>query len=78
MEQLLIRNIDKRLKLSIKKTAERNGRSMQAEVLDTLKREYGTGDADLMDIFGRIRDDLDGTSLEVPERSPARTAPDFE
>lgn len=74
MEQLLVRNIDASLKRNIKRAAEKNGRSMQAEVLETLERTYGNPD-DLLSILDRMRTDLDGTELELPRRSSARSVP---
>lgn len=80
MEQLLVRNVDERLKRNIKKAAERNGRSMQAEVLETLKREYAgeQNGGSLLGILGQMRDDLGNEELELPKRSKPRPVPAFE
>lgn len=79
MEQLLVRNVDEKLKSNIKRAAERNGRSMQAEVLAALKREYGDEEegGNLVGILAQIRSDLGDEELETPTRSEPRPAPEL-
>lgn len=79
MQSLLIRNVDDELKTSIERTAKENGRSMQAELLAALEREYGRQKRSYVDILSETRAALDGdTGFELPKRHEPRKTVDFE
>ena len=79
MASITIRNLDAGVKRCLRVCAADNGRSMEEEVRDILRRTVG--DTPPPKDFGRaIRARfaaLGGVDLELPERGPTRPLPEF-
>ena len=83
MGSLTIRNLEDRLKTSLRVRAARHGRSMEEEARVILRGalagegEQAARQKNLADIARAIFGPLGGVELELPPREPARDPPDF-
>ena len=80
MASITIRNLDDRLKRRPRVRAAENGRSMEEEARDILRRAVGPASPSKnlgRAIHARFAA-LGGVDLEIAERSPMRPLPDFE
>lgn len=73
MSDFLIRNLDPHVLEQLKKRAEEHGRSLQAEVHDTLKRSVRLSKAESIALLDELRDrlptfDTDSTFLIREDR----------
>ncbi|TDB38206.1 MAG: Arc family DNA-binding protein [Actinobacteria bacterium] len=73
MTDFLIRNLDPHVLEQLKKRAEQHGRSLQAEVHDTLKRSVRLSKAESIALLEELRDrlptfDTDSTFLIREDR----------
>ena len=79
MASITIRNLDEGVKRSLRVRAAENGRSMEEEARAILRQ--GVSDPAPPQDLGRAIHArfaaLGGVELEVPERGPMRTPPDF-
>lgn len=79
MASLTVRNLDDALKRRLRLRAAGHGRSMEEEVREILRTTLGPSPApaDLgQSIHARFAA-LGGVELDLPARTPMRTAPDF-
>ena len=79
MASITIRNLDDGLKRRLRVRAAENGRSMEEEARDILRRTVGESPPpkDLGRAIHARFADLGGVELELPERGPTRPPPDF-
>jgi antitoxin FitA len=82
MSSITIRNLDETLKASLRMRAARHGLSMEQEVRNILQSTLAadSGQIDGLSFAQRINQrfkGLGGDDLVLPERTPARSAPDF-
>ncbi len=81
MSSITIRKLDPALKEQLRVRAARQGHSMEAEVRQILKVTLNaTAERTGQDLYDSIRNrfaSLDGVSLDLPEREPARDPPNF-
>ena len=79
MASITIRNLDDGLKRRLRVRAAENGRSMEAEARDILRRTVGEAPPpkDLGRAIHARFAALDGVELELPERGPMRPPPEF-
>jgi plasmid stability protein len=82
MSSITIRNLDENLKASLRMRAARNGLSMEQEVRNILQStlDADAGQVDGLSFAQRINQrfkGLGGDNLVLPERTPAKPAPDF-
>ena len=82
MASITIRNLDERVKKTLRLRAAENGRSLEAEARDVLTRAAGQADEALpktgYDLFKPIRDVVakyGGVELKLPPRTPMRPLP---
>ena len=80
MASITIRNLDDGLKRRLRVRAAENGRSMEEEVREILRRSVGEAPPprDLGRAIHARFAALGGVDLELPERSPMRPPPRFE
>ena len=81
MASITIRNLDERVKSSLRLRAASHGRSMEEEVRDILKTVLANGDTGLRDLASAVRarlKPLGGVNLPQSEREPVREPPAFE
>lgn len=80
MASITIRKLDDDIRTRLRVRAAGNGRSMEEEVRQILRRAVGRGDSsrDLTSIIRSYFGPEDGVELELPERDPAREPPSFE
>ena len=78
MASITIRNLDHGLKGRLRVRAAENGRSMEEEARDTLRRTVGEPPPpnDLGRAIHASFAALGGVDLELPERRPVRSPPD--
>ena len=82
MSSITIRNLDENLKASLRIRAARHGLSMEQEVRNILQSTLAADASQVngLDFALRINQrfkGLGGDDLVLPERTPARPAPDF-
>ena len=79
MASITIRNLDAGLKRRLRVRAAENDRSMEEEARDILRRTVGEAlpPEDLGRAIHARFAALGGVDLELPERSPVRSPPDF-
>lgn len=80
MSQMTIRNVDDDLKQRLRVRAAHNGRSMEEEARQILRRALSRSDAPRNDLAAVIRERfrvLGGVELEPMKRGAARRPPDF-
>ena len=79
MASITIRNLDDGLKHRLRVRAAENGRSMEEEARDILRRTVGEAppSKDLGRTIHARFAALGGVDLEVPERGPMRPPPGF-
>ncbi len=79
MESITIRNLDDGLKRRLRVRAAENGRSMEEEARDILRRTVGEAPPpkDLRRAIHARFAVLGGVELELPERGPMRPPPKF-
>ena len=82
MSSITIRNLDETLKASLRMRAARHGLSMEQEVRNILQSTLAAdaGQNDGLSFAQRINQrfkGLGGDNLVLPERTPAKPAPDF-
>jgi len=83
MSSITIRNLDDKLKASLRLRAARHGVSMEQEVRNILQTTLATdtspasGLALALRIHERFKG-LEAGDLPVPQRTPARAVPDFD
>ena len=81
MSSITISKLDPALKEKLRVRAARQGHSMEAEVRQILKVTLNaTAERTGQDLYDSIRNrfaSLDGVSLDLPEREPARDPPNF-
>lgn len=78
---LTIRNVDVRLKETLRVRAARHGRSMEAELRDILRQALageGAREPNLAEAIRRRFAPFGGVELEPHPRVPAREPPSFE
>lgn len=80
MAMLTVRNLDEALKIQLRISAAKHGRSMEEEVRRILRQsllpeteQKGLGSR----LHKRVMDLTGGVELELPSRSPPSPAPDF-
>ena len=81
MATLSIRRLDEKTKAKLRVRAAQNGRSMEEEVREILRRALEREPEAATDLATAIRElflPLGGVELELPERGPIRDPPDFE
>ena len=83
MATLTIRNLDERTKAQLRVQAARHGRSMEEEARTILRTAIETGLAEVqVERLGNLIHahfaELGGVELDLPERSSAPAAADFE
>ena len=80
MASITIRNLDDGLKRRLRVRAAENGRSMEEEAREILRRSVGEAPPprDLGRAIHARFAALGGVDLELPERSPMRPPPRFE
>ena len=69
MTQLVVRNLERDVKVRLKRRAQRHGQSMEAEVRDILRNAVRDEDGTAARLGSRIRDRFAGIGLDadVPE-----------
>ena len=79
MASITIRKLDDGLKRRLRVRAAENGRSMEEEARDILRRTVGTPPPpkDLGRVIHARFAALGGVELELPERGPMRPPPEF-
>ena len=82
MSSITIRNLDDKLKASLRMRAARHGLSMEQEVRNILQSTLAADASQVSGLEFALRINqrfkgLGGDDLPVPERIPARPAPDF-
>jgi len=81
LANITIRNLDDAVKARLRVRAAENGRSMEEEAREILRRAVAGGDAPRRNLGRTIHDRFDaigGAELELPEREPMRGLPDFD
>ena len=87
MASITIDNIDDRLQACLRERADRNGRSMEEEILLILQKNMPSTQTDrniaapsqsLGEAIRELFADVGGVELELPPREPAREPPRFE
>jgi len=80
MASITIRNIEDGIKRRLLVRAAENGRSMEEEARDILRRTVGeaTPPKDLGRVIHARFAALGGVELELPERGPMRPAPELD
>ncbi len=83
MSSITIRNLDDKLKSSLRMRAARHGLSMEQEVRNILQTtlDAETDTSDGLTFSQRINQRFKGLGIEefpLPERQPARALPDFD
>jgi antitoxin FitA len=81
MASITIRNLDDALKVRLRLQAARNGRSMEDEAREIMRRALAEADHTPSDLAVSIRRrfaELGGADLEVPAREPLREPPGLE
>ena len=79
MASITIRNLDDGIRTRLRVRAAGNGRSMEEEVRQILRKAVGRAERS-RDLTSIIRSHFgpEGVDLELPERDPAREPPRFE
>ena len=78
---IIVCNLDEALKRRLRIRAARNGRSLEAEVLEILQTALGHQPAAPENLATAIRArfaPLGGVELDLPPRAPMRTPPRFD
>ena len=80
MASITIRNLDDDIRTRLRVQAARNGRSVEEEVRQILRKAVGLAERsrDLTSIIRSYFGPEDGVDLESPERDPAGEPPSFE
>ena len=81
MATVTIRRLDEKTKAKLRVRAAQNGRSMEEEAREILRRALEREPAAATDLATAIRElflPLGGVELELPERGPMREPPDLE
>ena len=81
MASITIRNLDEDVKRRLRVRAAENGRSMEAEARDILRRSLSEAPSPPKDLARAIHARsaaVGGVELQLPERGPMRPPPEFE
>lgn len=79
MATLTIRNLDDQTKQKLRQIAAKHGHSMEEEVRRILNRAVNQAEQKgLGTLIAQEFSAIGGVEMELPERSPARPAPNFE
>ena len=80
MASITIRNLDDDIRTRLRVRAAGNGRSMEEEVRQILRKAVGRAERsrDLTTIIRSYFGPEHGVDLKLPERDPAREPPSFE
>ena len=80
MASITIRNLDDEVKTRLRVRAVGNGRSMEEEARQILRKAVGRAprSRDLVSIIRSHFGPTNGVDLELPPREPAREPPSFE
>jgi plasmid stability protein len=82
MASITVRNLDDQVKHRLRRQAAENGRSLEAEIREILRRSAdlpnGPGPKTGLDLFRGLREVVKkhgGVELEIPARTPLRDLP---